>query len=125
MSKRTKLSLIVATAAFGLAGPVVAQSRSAVTTAELDAAIATRPAGNRQAVQAFLATDQARQAAGRMGVDISDLSARVDALDESSLNQIASQAEIRERILAGGADTIVISSTVVIIALLLIILLTK
>jgi len=125
MSKHISLSMIVAAAALGFAVPLTAQSRSAVSGAELDAAVAVRLAGTRETVQAFLATDQVRKVAGQIGVSASELSARVAGLDQASLDRLAVRPEIRDQILAGGADTIVISSTVVIIALLILILVTK
>ena len=123
MSKHNALSMIIAVAAFGFTVPLAAQSRSAVSGAELDAAVAARPAGNRDMVQQFLATDQARAAADGMGVSTSDLSARVATLDPETMDRL--RAQLNERVLVGGADTIIISSTVVIIALLIIILLTR
>lgn len=123
MSKHNALSMIIAVAAFGFTVPLAAQSRSAVSGAELDAAVTARPAGNRDVVQQFLATDQARAAADGMGVSTSDLSARVATLDPETMDRL--RAQLNERVLVGGADTIIISSTVVIIALLIIILLTR
>ena len=123
MVKHRALSMIIAVAAFGVTVPLVAQSRSAVSGAGLDSAVAARPAANRDLVQRFLATDQARAAADGMGVSTTELSARVATLDPESMDRL--RAELSERGLVGGADTIVVSSTVVIIALLLIILLTK
>ncbi len=122
MLKPIALSMIIAVAVCGLTAPLVAQTRSAVTGAEMDAAVAGRPAGNREVVRQFLSTDQARTAAQGMGVNAADLSDRVGTLDPVSLQRL--RDELADRGLAGGADTIIISSTVVIIALLLIILLT-
>lgn len=125
MSKSFSLSMILAVAALGLTVPLSAQTRSAVTVAELDAAIAERPAAVGEAVQQFLTTDQGQEVADRMGMSVSQLSARVADLDETSLDRIAELAGVSEEVLAGGADTIVISVTTVIIILLLVILLTK
>ena len=122
MLKHRALSIIIAAAAFGTV-PLVAQSRSAVSGSELDAAVTASPAGNRDVVERFLATDQARTAADGMGVSTTELSARAATLDPESMDRL--RAQLNERVLVGGADTIIISSTVVIIALLIIILLTK
>jgi CHASE3 domain sensor protein len=116
MSTRVPFAPILAIAALGFTTPLFAQARTAVTA---------RPAGNRSAVQSFLASDQARTVAGQMGVSASELSARVDALDQASLDRIAEQTDVNDRNLAGGANTVVISTTTIIIALLLIILLTS
>jgi hypothetical protein len=125
MAKHLTLSMIVAVAALGFTTPLLAQSRSAVSGAELDAAVAARPANNREAVQQFLTTDRARKVAGQMGVNASELSARVATLDQASLNMLAERTNVGDRVLVGGANTIVISTTAVIIALLIIILLVR
>jgi Skp family chaperone for outer membrane proteins len=125
MSKSFSLSMILAVAALGLTAPLSAQTRSAVSVAELDAAVAERPAAVREAVQEFLTTERGQEAADRIGMSASELSARVADLDEASLNRIAEQAGISDEVLAGGADTIVITATTAIIILLLVILLVK
>jgi len=122
MSQDRKVSMLVAVAALGVTSPLLGQGRSTISSADLDAAVSARPAGNREAVRNFLATDQVRNVAGRMGVNASDLSARVATLDQNSIDQIAAQAGAGDKALAGGASTIVISSTVIIIALLILIL---
>ena len=124
MSKSFSLSMILAVAALGLTAPLSAQTRSAVSVSELDAAVAERPVAVREAVQEFLTTDRGQEVADRLGMSASELSARVADLDEASLNRIAEQAGISDEVLAGGANTVVISTTTVIIILLLIILLT-
>ena len=123
MSKCSSLSLLATVAALGVATPLVAQERSAVSGAELDAAVAARPGANREAVRTLLSSDRARQVAGRMGVSSAELSARVAALDGASLDRLALQAGVNDEVLAGGADKVVISTTAIIIALLIIILL--
>jgi hypothetical protein len=123
MSKSFSLSMIMAVAALGMTAPLCAQSRSAVSRAELDAAVAERPAVAQGAVREFLTTDGVRDVARRMGVSGSELSAAVASLDEATLNRIASQAGISDKALAGGANTIVISATTAIIILLIVIIL--
>ena len=122
MSRQFSLLMLMAVAAVSLTAPLAAQTRSAVSSAELDAAVAEQPVTSREAVLDFLTTDQAQETAGRMGVNISDLSARVAGLDEASLARIADQAGMNDEVLAGGADTIVISATTLIIILLLVII---
>ena len=123
MSNRRTLSLLLAAAALGLTAPLHAQGRSAVTTAELEAAVAVRPAGTRQAVRDFLALPAVQTVADRMGVSTADLSAGVAGLDQASLDRFAQQTAVPDRPLAGGANTIVISTTAIIIGLLILILL--
>ncbi|MDZ4257744.1 MAG: PA2779 family protein [Gemmatimonadales bacterium] len=123
MSKCRSLSLLTAVAVFGVAAPVMAQDRSAVTGTDLDAAVAARPGASREAVRSLLSSDEARQVAGQMGMSSDDLSARVAALDGASLDRLAQQAGVNDQILAGGDQKVVISTTVIIIVLLVVILL--
>lgn len=123
MSKCSSLSLLTAVAVLGVAAPVVAQDRSAVSGADLDAAVAERSGANGEAVRSLLSSDEARQVANRMGLSSADLSARVAALDGASLDRLAQQAGVNDQILAGGDQKVVISTTVIIIVLLVIILL--
>jgi Skp family chaperone for outer membrane proteins len=122
MSKRLSVTLLAAVAALGLASPMMAQSRAAVSGAELDAAAATSPAPRGEAVRALLSTEQAQKVAGQMGVSATDLTARVGALDDVTLDGLARQTGLGDPNLAGGADTIVISTTAIIIILLILIL---
>jgi hypothetical protein len=117
--------MIMAVAALGFTAPVFAQARSAVTRAELDAAVVERPVDVLDAVREFLVTDRVREVANRMGLSISEVSAAAASLDRESLDQIAEQAGIKDEVLAGGADTIVISATTVIIVLLILSLLSR
>lgn len=126
MSRRFLLSMSLILAALYMTAPLSAQSRSAVSDADLDAAIADRSSDVdfRSAIQDFLATDQGQAAADRMGVSTTDLSDRVADLDDASLNQIASYVGISPAALAGGADTVVITTTTLVIILLVILILT-
>lgn len=125
MSKHLSLSMVMAIAALGMTVPLSAQARSAVSSTELEAAVAERPGAVREAVRDFLSTDQAREVADRMGVSVSDMSARLAHLNEASLQRIAEMAGIGDEALAGGAETIVITATTAIIILLLIIILVR
>lgn len=124
MSKYLKLSTIIAVATLGFSAPLNAQSRTAVTSAELDAALVTSQASRGQAVRQVLMSDQAQAVAGHMGVSPAELSTRVEALDEAALSRLAERAQVDDKVLAGGANTVVISTTTIIIVLLLLILLT-
>jgi hypothetical protein len=58
-----------------------------------------------------------------MGVNVSELSARVSGMDQASLDRIADRVGIDDDVLAGGADErIVISATTLIIILLVVII---
>ena len=113
--------LVVAT--LGASAPLAAQTRSAVSSAELESAVLTAaPAPNRAAVQSFLLNDRVTEAASHMGVSTAYLAARVSTLDEATLSQVAGRVHAASLDLAGGSDTVVISTTAIIIALLVIIL---
>jgi hypothetical protein len=56
MSRPFSLSMLMAVAGVSLTAPIAAQTRSAVSVAELDAAVAERPAAAREAVLEFLTT---------------------------------------------------------------------
>lgn len=125
MFKPLSLSMLLAVTALGLTAPLSAQDRSAVSVAELDAAVAERTAPVRAAVLDFLASDRAEAVAAGMGMSVSELSAQVAVLDDASLNRIAQQAGVDEEALAGGEGSIVITATTAIIILLVIIILVR
>jgi hypothetical protein len=125
MSKSFKFSLLMTVAALAVTAPLAAQTRSGVSVADLDAAVAERPSAVREAVGAFLTTDRAQEFADGMGMTVTELSAKVAGLDDESLNGFAEQAGISDEALTGGAETIVITATTAIIILLIIILLVK
>jgi hypothetical protein len=125
MFKPLSLSMLVAVTAFGLTAPLSAQTRSAVSVAELDAAVAEQPAPVRAAVLEFLTTDRAQAVAAGMGMSVSELSDRVAGLDDASLNRIAEQAGVDDEALAGGADSMVISVTALLLIIIIIILLAR
>jgi phosphoribosylcarboxyaminoimidazole (NCAIR) mutase len=102
----------------GWQAPLDAQSRSAISSTSLDAAIATPASGPRATVNAALSSESAVAAAAQLGLTADDVADRVAALDDASV------AELSEQILAGGHSTLVISTTTIIIVLLILILLT-
>jgi len=124
MPSHSVLSTIAAIVALGLASPALAQDRSAVSGAELDAAVLVSPAQGGEAVRQFLSTEQVQRLADELGVSATELSASVAAVDNATLARLAQQSRLDEQDLAGGADTIVLSTTAVIIILLILILIT-
>jgi hypothetical protein len=124
MSSHSVLSTIAAIVALGLASPVLAQDRSAVSGAELDAAVLGSTVQGGEAVRQFLSTEQVQEVADELGVSATELSASVAAVDNATLARLAQQGGLGEQDLAGGADTIVLSTTAVIIILLILILIT-
>jgi hypothetical protein len=103
--------------------PLAAQARSVVSSAELETAVASAPAGNQATVQHFLQDPRVAEVAGTMGIRISDLAAGVSTLDDAALSQLAERTRAADRDLAGGDGKVLISTTVIIIALLVVILL--
>lgn len=119
-----RISTLLAAALLGVSAQAAAQKPATVSSATLDAAVASaRPQSNRAALRAFLATSEALGEAARLGVDAADLSAQVATLDDETVDRFARRHGLDNRVLAGG-DTIVISTTAVIIGLLILILLT-
>lgn len=123
MSNPVKLFSFMMAAALCAATPLLAQDRTAISGAQLDAAVVAQPRGNRSAVQEVLASPDGQQVAARFGLSPAEVSSRVAALDQATIDLLAERTAPDNRVLAGGADTIVISTTAIIIALLLIILL--
>ena len=116
MSKIRTFSAVVSCLLLASAAPLSAQARTTVSSATLDAAVATAPATNRAAVTAALSSSHVLAVAGRMGISPAQLATRVASLDDASIQQL------NDRILAGGS-TVVISTTAIIIVILLILLL--
>lgn len=113
-----RIALLLAVAAVAQQSPAVAQSRSTVSSAQLDAAVSTPAPGARALVKQTLTSPQADAAAAQLGLSPSDVATRVASLDQRAVDELA------EQILAGGHSTLVISTTTIIIVLLLLILLT-
>jgi hypothetical protein len=122
--KLIAVSAIACLATVGATTPLSAQTRSAVSTSELEAAVVKAPAANQEAVQRFLRDSRVSEIAATLGVKSADLAAAVRTLDEGTLKQVVDRTRAAERDLAGG-DQIIVSTTVVIIVLLILILLTN
>lgn len=118
------LSAFAVLATVGATSPLEAQTRSAVSSAELEAAVIKTPAANQAAVQRFLRDGRVNEIAAKLGIRTADLAAAVRTLDESTLSQVADRTRAADRNLAGG-DQIIVSTTVVIIVLLILILITN
>lgn len=116
-------ALILTVAALGATSSLQAQSRSAVTSAQLEAAVAATPAPRAEAVRQLMSSEQAQKVAGQLGISAAELAVRTASLDNATLNQMAEQSGLGDPTLAGGADNVVISTTAIIIVLLILILL--
>lgn len=124
MLKLIVVSAIAVLATVGATTPLAAQTRSVVSSAELEAAVVKAPAANQEAIQRFLRDSRVNEVAAKLGIKTADLAAAVRTLDEGTLSQVADRTRAADRDLAGG-DQVVISTTVIIIVLLILILLTN
>ena len=106
------------------ATPLTAQSRSAVSSADLSSAVTEARSVNRASILQFLQNDRVVSTANDMGLRIQDLSTRVATLDDATLSQVAERTRAADLGLAGGAEYVVLSTTVIIIILLILILVT-
>ncbi len=115
---------VVMLASVGTSTRVAAQAGSAVTSAELEAAVLAAPSTNRETVQRFLRDSLVNEVATKMGIRTAELAALASTLDEATLAKVADRTRAADRDLAGG-DQVVISTTAIIIVLLILILLTR
>jgi hypothetical protein len=109
----------------GLATPVRAQDRHAISPSAIAAAVADHAAtlnADRDAVREALNRPEVRAVAERTGIDINRAAASIDHLDSSTLARAAASARQINGALIGGASTVTISTTTIIIVLLLLIL---
>jgi hypothetical protein len=104
---------------------VRADQQHIVAPAQVAAAVADRVAkqdADRAAVSEALKRPEVRDAAARMGVDLSTVEAKISTLAGADLARAADAARQVTDDLVGGASTITISTTTIIIVLLLVIL---
>ena len=120
MSKR--FPIVIATLVLAVNAPLVAQGRSAVSSADLDAAVATSQSETRVRVEQFVNTAQVREAAEKLGISQATLSAKVAELDSTSLNAVARQIDLAQAPLAGGFSILGIGLVGIAVIILLIVL---
>ena len=114
-----KRLLLLSVAALVTSTPIAAQSRSAVSSTELDAAVTSRQTDARQKVEQFIGANETKQAAQLLGISESALSARVAQLDSATLERIAQQITASEEPLAGGVNILGISIGIVALIIIL------
>jgi hypothetical protein len=122
MSKR--FPTVIAALALVLTAPLAAQGRSAVSPADLDAAIATSQSETRTRVEQFIKLPEVRDAALKLGVSEATLSARVAELDGKTLASVAQQIDMADEALAGGFSILgigLVGTLLIIIILILVI----
>jgi len=115
------LALLIAAAS-----PAGADERHIVAPNQLAATVAdhvAQDAAARAAIDEALARPEVRDAAGRLGVDVSRMAAAAATLSGPELERAADAARQVNDHLTGGASSITITTTTLIIILLLIILL--
>lgn len=106
------------------AAPLAAQSRSAVSSADLSSAVTDARSANRASILNFLQNDRVIAAAKDLGANIDDLSSKVATLDDATLSSVADRTRAADMGLAGGKEYVIISTTAIIIILLILILVT-
>jgi len=124
---RTFRQLLVALLVFSLAlsSTAMAQERHVVDSSALSQAVAGHVSSqdaSRAAIHDVLNRSEVRAVATDSGFDLDRINASIDAMDGTSLDQIAAAAAQVRQSLVGGASTVTISTTTIIIALLIIIL---
>lgn len=102
------------------------QSRqSAVSTADLDAALADRgaqDAADRDRLASLLSNAEVREIASTLGLDLTRAEAAVQTLDGEALASASAHADLLEETLAGGA-TIHLSLVALLLIVIIVILL--
>ena len=109
-----------------VSAPAFAGQQHIVQPGQLSAIVQQRVSAedaDRSAIREALARPEVRDAAAKIGVDLTRATAAVDTLQGSDLSRAADAAGQVNQQLVGGASTITITTTTLIIILLLVILL--
>ncbi|MGE0866278.1 MAG: hypothetical protein AB7P34_20450 [Vicinamibacterales bacterium] len=113
--------------AFFAASPAFAQQTRAVDASVLSRALAQSAgveSAQRDLVRRVLDRSDARELAGRLGLDVAQASSALATLSAADLATLAQHAgAVEAASLAGGASTIVISLTTLLLLLIIVILL--
>ena len=112
----------LAALALAVSAPLAAQGRSAVSSTDLDAAVATSQSETRARVDQFVNTVAVRDAAEKLGISQTTLSAKVAELDSAKLNAVARQIDLAAAPLAGGFSVLGIGLVGIAVIILLIVL---
>ena len=107
-------------AAFVLSTPLAAQSRTTISTADLDSAVTASQVDARATVVRFIELKQVQAAAALLGISATALAARVAQLDSAEVNKVAQQITLTEDPLAGGANILGITIGAVLLIIILI-----
>ena len=106
-------------AAFVLSAPLAAQSRTVVSSTDLDSAVTVSQVDARATVVRFIGLKEVHAAAALLGISPTALAARVAQLDSAQVDRVAQQIALAEDPLAGGANILGISLGLILLILLL------
>jgi hypothetical protein len=123
-SRSTVIAVVVSSLLF--CSSAMAQQRHVVDPAAMQQAVADQAVTdqvNRDAVLALLDRSEAREVAGRLGLNLTRAENAVATLSSTELASVADSARSADAQLSGGADTIVISATTLLLIIIIIILL--
>jgi hypothetical protein len=123
-SRSTVIAVVVSSLLFS--SSAMAQQRHVVDPAAMQQAVADQAVTdqvNRDAVLALLDRSEAREVAGRLGLNLTRAENAVATLSSTELASVADSARSADAQLSGGADTIVISATTLLLIIIIIILL--
>ena len=109
-------------AAVLLSSPLAAQSRTVVSSTDLDSAVTATQTDAREIVTRFIGSKEVKAAAALMGISTTALAARVAQLDSAEVNKVAQQIALTEDPLTGGANIIGISLGVIGLIVILILI---
>ncbi len=107
-------------AAFVLSSPLAAQSRTVVSSADLDSAVTVTRVDARATIVRFIESKEVQAAAALLGISPASLAAKVARLDSAEVNRLAQQIALTEDPLTGGASILGISLGVILLIIILI-----
>ena len=107
-------------AAFVLSTPLAAQSRTTISSTDLDSAVTASQVDARATVVRFIELKEVQAAAKLLGISATALTARVAQLDSAQVEQVAQQISFNEDPLTGGANILGISIGLILLIILLI-----
>jgi hypothetical protein len=110
------------------ANSALAQQRHIAAPSLMRQAVADQAATdqeNRAVVTGVLQQTKVRDAAARLGLDLTSAEAAVSTLSSAELAKAATHARALSTDLAGGSSTVVISTTTLLLILIIVILLVK
>jgi hypothetical protein len=106
-------------ATFVFTAPLAAQSKSVISSADLDSAVTATQTDARAAVVRFIESKEVRAAAALLGVTPEVLAAKVARLDSAEANRLAAQVSQVDGTLAGGLDLRIGIGAILLIILLI------